>query len=335
MARSHNIAVIMRHIAIIASLLFLCRTFATCQVTQGRPELCGRLAGVITLPNGFSAAVDRQSGVTDVTVATGRAPIRLSNISEIFQVCPLQNDRMVIFADPGFGFSVIVIDTAKGVMLDRFLAYYTPSMSPDQRWLVFPKFYPRFTELPASDEYLIYNLSKSPEANRPSGAKQAGELDVDVGSVIFPVGWKNESGDNIGRPEEQQHGMGPVFWAPDGRSLVFDDGVMNTHSVVWVTITENGVTSARVHPFPSAEECPNFGLNGELQEGPPTALSDVEFGPGEGVGALLLLKFRSDLGELGCASKPIALYAADFQPAKVEIRVPEKGRRKAKKSDRS
>ena len=62
-------------------------------------------------------------------------------------------------------------------------------MSPDQRWLAFRKFYPARTELPVTEEYLVYDLTKTPAQNRNAAVRV--DNYTDVGLDLFPLGQKN------------------------------------------------------------------------------------------------------------------------------------------------
>jgi hypothetical protein len=99
-----------------------------------------------------------------------------------------------------------------------------------------------------------------------------------VGTAIYPPGWKNEPRDNVGAPENQQHGMSPpFFWAPDSAAVVFADATTLGNDIVLITVDEKATTAAFVYPFPKAVECDGAAAGGKSVE--PTGLRHVEFGP--------------------------------------------------------
>ena len=127
-------------------------------------------------------------------------------------------------------------------------------ISPDQRWIACTKYYPRGTELPASDEYILYDLSKGPSENHvPALSSQYPE---GVGKAIYPLGWKNEFADNIGLPESQRHYMvSQFFWSPDSDAVAFGDRLLDELSIVVIKIEKNGTTTALVHPIGDPAWC--------------------------------------------------------------------------------
>lgn len=287
-----------------------------CQVSQSRPEFCGLAGQVVPLPPGIQTTTNRDTHALELTARSGVPAIRLPLWDgRIDQICPLSEDGLVIFGNDGT--SINIVDIAQGTLVDTFLSY-DPVLSPDKRWIIFRKFLPRNTELPASDEYLLYDLSKSPAQNRPTGVytHRPGDwdigLDVDVGRAAYPAGWKNESGDNIGVPTEQRHGLtSPFFWSPDSGAIVFSDLGSHGSSLVRISIEETGVTKASVYPLPVAKGC-NVDQAGQY-----TFVRRIEFGPREASDQLLF----ADVETTGCSTRSLQLHSAEFRPAKAESRV--------------
>ncbi len=200
------------------------------QINQTSPELCGTPDAAVPLPPNIRATLDRSTGEGNLYMEIGDITRKINLpgvVNEADEVCPLKDGRLAVFAfaeKGGLG-EVYLINRADGSLLD-YLWGFDPVMSPNQRWLVYRKFYPARTELPVSEEYLLYDLTKSPAQNRPPGVDLSDY--ADVGSAIFPVGQKNLEGDNIDLlPPEQQHGIGSgfsgpgFFWAPDSRGGCF------------------------------------------------------------------------------------------------------------------
>jgi hypothetical protein len=188
------------------------------QISQTHPELCGKPDAAVPLPPNVWATVDRWQGQGDVFIGPSGSAVKISLpevVDAIDEVCPISDGRLVIFGKAGNRLNnIAIIDSAKASLLDSFYGF-SAVLSPNQKWLVYGKFYPRHTELPPSDEYLLYDLTKSPAQNRPPGV--ALDDRDDVGAVIFPLGQKNLPLDNIGVPEDQQHQFSSetFYWAPD------------------------------------------------------------------------------------------------------------------------
>jgi hypothetical protein len=287
------------------------------QLPQRRPDFCGTPGVLVPLPRNVSAISYPEKGYSDLFVRDGATAVRLDTDEVIDQVCELPEDRIVVFGNSGaYGTNISIVDMEKAVLVDTFLVY-DPRLSPNRRWIAYRKFYPRQSDLRPSDEYLLYDLSKSPHQNRPSEPFSLGPNDMDVGSPIYPLGWKNESGDNLGAPDGQRHGhKSPFFWAPDSRAIVFTDIFQEDKAdVVLVTINDEGATTASIYPY-SAMECKGEDAKAMSKQAQPA----VEFGPQQGTDLPIFLKFQS----AGCTPMTLQLRRDSFRPAKRENRVIEK-----------
>ena len=167
-------------------LIFVSSSF--CQIDQDHPELCGKPGGTVPLPPNIAAAIDRSIGQGDLFLGSGNSATKISLpgvVNKIAEVCPLSDGRLVVFAESGYSTNIDIVDRAGALLKDDIWAF-TPAMSPDQRWLAYRKFYPRHTELPVSEEYLLYDLTKSAGQNR--------RFDVtlddhdDAGTPVYPWG---------------------------------------------------------------------------------------------------------------------------------------------------
>jgi len=301
-------------------LALLCSGPAICQLAQLHPELCGTPNGVIALPQGISVTGGPE---IELFIRLGAPALKIQGPYEIDEVCPLSDGRLVVFGNMSNGSSFSIVDPTKPSLVDTVWAY-GPVLSPDEKWIVFRKFYPRTTDLPASDEYLRYDLSKSPMQNRSPGDTIDDQFDV--GTAIYPLGWNNELVDNIGAPESQQHWhQSNFFWAADSRAVLFADRLMEERNIVLVTIDEKGATAASVFPIPGGMECADPSAAAKGKEAQPTRLRRIEFGPQEGPDRMISIDFEAD----GCAPKTLQLHSDSFQPAKTEPRVVERPTRKA------
>jgi hypothetical protein len=160
-----------------------------------------------------------------------------------------------------------------------------------------------------------YDLSRSPAQNRSPGDR---DPDDDVGTAIYPPGWKNEMGDVYDAPEDQMHfSLSPFFWAPDSRAVVFADANQKQNFVVFIAFDESGGATASVYPFPASLECddPTAAANG--QKAQPNGLRSVEILPRQGADRSMFIGFEAD----GCIPKPVQLHSDSFKPARTEARV--------------
>jgi hypothetical protein len=223
------------------------------------------------------------------------------------------------------GMSFSVVDPAVPSVVDTVFSY-DPVLSPNGRWIVFRKFYPRSTERPASDEYLLYDFSVGPARNRAPGSSR--DEDIDVGTSIYPAGWKNEFGDNVGAAEAQQHWHESAFyWSPDSRSILFADRNQGKDVLVLISIDQKGTATASVSPFPGGLDCDDPRASAKGRTAKPTGLRQVVFGPQMGGDRLLFVDFEGE----ACLPKTQQLHGGDFRPAQVEVRPPNPPGRKSVK----
>ena len=172
------------------------------------------------------------------------------------------------------------------------------------------KFYPGGVQTTVSQEYLLYDLSKTSSQNRAPGIIPNDR--TSIGRSVYPLGQRNLPFDNIGLPEDQVHEFRSTsfFWAPGSSAVIFADSVQNALSLVLITIGDNGRTASYVHPIPSSWLCRDAdGTH-------PAALSNVPFQQLHGP----QLQFQVELTstELGCAPRVWLLQIQDFTLAPTE-----------------
>jgi len=288
------------------------------QIAQSHPEFCGIPGGINPpLPPDVSATVTDDRAVLHIRQGTTDAVVPLmlgtlhSSISEIAEVCPLTDGRLVVFATGGWPTDVHVVDPARAAQLDSFSAS-GPVLSPDQRWIAYVKFIPPRPD-ESSSEYMIYDLTKTPAQNRPPDVVLT-ETET-VGRVIFPPGHENVFGSGIGLPEELLHlGGGSLYWAPDSRAILFEDRTASGPGIVLVTLDEKGTASAFRHALTAGEVCGR-----EIPAGSSYAwkLDRVDIGA-EAAGNRAIVVDLSAAGDNRCLPHALQLHREDFQAAKVE-----------------
>lgn len=231
------------------------------QIAQDRPDLCGRSGESIPLPPGTTFSVKESSDLT-IRLRNGRtATIDIDPAESVLQICPIAGERLLVFGTVagGDGPLVWIISLEDGTKLDGIGAR-SPSVSPDQRWIAYRKFYPRFSAL-YTDEYLIYDLAKSPSGS-PAAVRQ-----------MYPP-TVNHAPFYGAYDENRLHTFASkaFFWSPDSRFVMFADSMgedgAREFSVVAVDVQARALT-AYTHRVDPQELC-----NGAEQ---PT-LSRVEFG---------------------------------------------------------
>jgi hypothetical protein len=303
-------------------LAVLTLIFAVCpawgQIAQSHAEYCGIPGGINSpLPPDISATIDQNDGEAVLYIGRGtsarKIPLMIgtlpSLISEIAEVCPLRDGRLVVLGDFG-GTDVFIIDTKSASLVDSFPAYL-PVLSPDQRWIVYRKFYP-LHGVEASDELLIYDLSKSPAQNRPAGTGGV----ADVGRLLFPPGQDDLPFDNIGVPSDQMHFTGRhLYWSADSRAILFEDHAASGPGIVLIALDEKGTPAAFRHALTTAEMCGRDIQNAATQT---WRLERAEIGSDLSGNRATFLDIGSS-GDNRCAPHTLQLHREDFLPARREV----------------
>jgi hypothetical protein len=266
--------------------------------------------------------VDRTEGQADLFI-DGTAKISIPGVvDQVQEVCPLMDERFIIFGDTYNGTNMILIDSRRRLLADSFYGF-NPVMSPNQRWIAYRKFYPRHSDLPISEEYLLYDLTKTAKENRAAGVP--GSDTEDVGSSIFPRGQNNSSADHIGVPETQLHHSGSnlFYWAEDSRSVVFGDILQKQFSIVVVTVNNDNRTEAVQYPVAVAEACPgNVSPNEYL-----LMLSNAQISAESKGDRLIHVEFQGYPGI--CVPKSLDLHLESFQQAPFEKHVKDRPTKRA------
>ena len=308
----------------------LCPVWA--QITQSHPEYCGIPGGVNPPSPNVSATLNRSAGHATLYIGQGSAVELPGLISEISEVCPLSDGRLVVFGEipryEGIAENIFVVDTTKNSLVDSFWVYHSV-LSPDQRWIAYTKFAPFYVE--ASTEIMLYDLSKTPAQNRPKDDDSWNKIDpeIDVGTPIFPPGHENFALSNIFRSGDHQivHTVGTLYWSPDSRAIVFKDVVANDPGIALVTLDQNGAASVFRHALTEADICgsgPGGGLGAATKSVSAAVgsanrmwqLDRADFGPS----GAIVLDVSSSSGA-GCGPHVLQLRQDDFQPATPELHV--------------
>ncbi len=164
---------------------------------------------------------------------------------------------------------VVLVDVGAGKVLDHFPCY-TPVVSPDTRWIAFIKFFPPHGISSAESHVMLYDLSLTPEQNRPAHTKR----DIaTVGRVVFPPNTANLQGDNVDIPEPYHTVLSQsLFWNTGSTTFAFADFYKNVYSAVLISVPP-ATELAQSKAIPSGLICPQ--VPGACFE----TLKQVQFGP--------------------------------------------------------
>ena len=297
-------------------LLEVCIFPAWGQLAQSNPEYCGLQGGASPPLADVSASVNpAASHRVTLYVDRGNGAIAIpleesSQVSEILQICPLADGRLVVFGDIRGASAVYVVDKATASGLDFFYAF-RPVMSPDQRWIAYGKFFP-LHGVEGSDQLMIYDLRKTPKQNRPIDAPD------EVGMAVFPPGHQNYTGSNIDLPEGLRHlGSGRLYWSSDSRAILFEDSTKAGPGIALVLLDEKGTPTAFRHALTEAEIC---GRDVPGARPGMWWLDRAEIGPNL-AGERTIWADVNPSGDGRCAPHVLKLHKEAFQPAKTEVNV--------------
>ena len=167
------------------------------------------------IPDGVSITVTPGQGTAVLMVGRGDT-ITLPGVQdEIAQVCPIANDKLLIFGSAAGAYNIVVFDEAHRKVTYSFYAY-DPKLSPDQRWIISRLFYPPQSEVGFSEEYVLYDLSKSAKKNSTAATDQVAS---EAERVIYPLVDTGQQLERTALPPEHTHKFcsDNFYWSPDSR----------------------------------------------------------------------------------------------------------------------
>lgn len=312
-----------RRIRAVVVLAALAST-AGAQIRQEKPEFCGIKAGTVAVPAGVTAAPDGAS--TCCSVLTIRRDAGTSEIpfaaQPVEQVCPLPGNKLLVFGQTiPAAYLTAIIDLKTAKQIDGFRSWWSPVISPDQRWLIMQAFYPAHSDAPFSDEYLLYDLTKDRAGNTMPGVTQYTE--EMRGRVVYPAVDRGTPFETFNLPSNEQHSSHSIwyYWASDSSAVLFADGMEKALSVVLVR-TDSEVPKAYVHAITPSELCQQgpagriFGRDAGL-----VMLKEADVGLEQGGDRTIVARFSST-DEGACRTKPVVLHESDFKPAPIEVHPP-------------
>ena len=289
------------------------------QIAQDKPGLCGLPGASIPLPDGITASSDPDLGVSTLTIARPGSPapatLRFA-AGRVDEVRPLAAGRLLIFGFTGVCSSIAIVDRNSAKLDDSFDADAL-AVSPDRHWLLFRAFYPPQTEMPFSDEYLLYDLTKDAAGNTaPDRPPYTENL---RGHVVYPAVKGGTPFEQTFLPANQMHYFPSrsFYWAPDSSAVVFADGVEKTLSIVMVQIG-SGVPQAFVRPVAAAEACEQESANLPTL---PLRLIEATVGPAKDGDRTIEVQFESS-DMIACRPRALILHPDEFKAAELEVHTP-------------
>lgn len=208
------------------------------------------------------------------------------------------------------GYQINIIDTERYAVADAFLAY-DPPMSPDQRWIASRHFYAPQSEIPISEEYLLYDMNATASQNRRNPSPYTSDA---AGWSIYPAFPGDAPVDPLDVPDLNRHGWRSksFSWGADSQSIVLADRVGKSLSLVLVLIRDTK-PQAYTHVVSSAEVC-----NGSERGEPDSILKSATVSAVSPGRPSVLASFEDSSGDSGCQPRQLKLLLDDFQPARVE-----------------
>lgn len=257
-------------------LVFVCGTLhAVAQGQQVRVDRVQETAKTRAEDSGFNPSVQRlivfqdpdstlslktdHKALTIVIERKGRSATTVTLPAEVAQVNEIrkisEGRAVVLGMANGAVSEAIILDIEAGTISDHFLAY-SPSLSPDGRYIAFVKFYPSHFVEGTTDQYLLYNVTQNAAMNRQSPG--AADDQTNVGLLLYPLNSQNADVRNTGVPETQTHHMAAqdFYWDSSSRRYVFADEQMGELKLVAVDIgTGNTPPSVRAFPIIKRQIC--------------------------------------------------------------------------------
>ena len=248
---------------LVLAMIVACPSWA--QIAQDRPELCGAKLETVPLPGNVTARPD--SSMSSILVLAG--PIRQGEIlfkaHAVEQVCPISQDRILVFgqAIPG-AYHTDLIDVKAAKLVDEFDTWFAPVISPDHRWLIMRAFYPARSDVPFSEEYLMYDLAKDRAQNTMANVTVYTE--EMRGRTVYPAVDRGIPFEHSGLSDNETHLARSTwfYWASDSSAVLFADSVQETISLVLVR-TDSEAPRTYVHPITPSETCEQ-GPDGTCQD---------------------------------------------------------------------
>jgi hypothetical protein len=207
----------------------------------------------------FDGVAATFKGTSPISVVLERGGTRKtvtlpSEFSQVVSARLYKPDRLIVAGMVnGDASEVVIFDLQKVSVADHFLCY-SPSISPNGRYVAFVKFYPTHGDSDVEDHYMLYDASSSPDQNRPVGIPHHPSV---VGRVLFPAGVNNRPDDNVDLNGRPTHRMASdnFFWNNQSTLFVFADQYKDEYSAV-VARVDGGLGTSKAVGLSREWICP-------------------------------------------------------------------------------
>jgi hypothetical protein len=165
----------------------------------------------------------------------GASEFRIANdTAQIDQAYVVNSERTAIVGRVQSSTSILnLVDVNTGKLLDEFWCF-DPSISPSNRFVAYAKVFPLHFVPAVSYEYLIYDLTVTPEENRtPPNRGRMGDR-YDVGWPVYPESLSNSPGDNILSDQTVAHLISSdgFFWLGQTDIVAFVDRWQGANNLI-------------------------------------------------------------------------------------------------------
>jgi hypothetical protein len=197
------------------------------------------------------------------SAAAERVPLPdiLEQVYAIHRTAP---NRAVLLADLSAGAKFVgVIGTSSVKHLDSFWSSADPSLSPDNRYVLFVRFYPMHGAEGEDDQYRLYDVLGTRSSNWPDRPAQDGPptepINYDstlAGVPVYPLKAGELGRENTNVEEGQEHKSASDFiWTADSSKVAFADVQGGVISLIVVAVPPGGKGEPQtvVHPLVGVE----------------------------------------------------------------------------------
>lgn len=218
---------------------------------------------VSTKPWDVSVLVKRKSADT---VHISLPSFAIAQVDLIHRAAP---NRAVLLADATAGakyVAVIAADPAR--MIDSFFSAASISLSPDNHYVLFVRFYPAHGAVNYDDQYRLYDVLATRSSNWPEHPTQEA-LTLEpfrlVGVPVYPLKVGEIERDNTNVEEGTEHqSLSDFVWSSDSKRIAFLDAQHGIARIVVVSVP----TSKHPHPETvvyklEGDQDPCFGFCGQ------------------------------------------------------------------------
>jgi hypothetical protein len=186
--------------------------------------------------------IQNADGTTSIRLQTNetiRNPATDAMDNSVWRICQTPRGSLLFLRqDPHTTlYDVFRVERENALVVDQFWGY-SPSLSPDGRWIIMRRMYP-VQSAGATDDYLIYDMAANASQNRRT--QMSRDDPKTAGILVYPMVDDAESRDNTNVSEQEIHSFQSdrFYWASDSTSVAFGDFQNGRLSIVLIRVNEN------------------------------------------------------------------------------------------------